>query len=768
MKIRSVCSAAASLVLAAAATAQPTPNVDLGVLPNPSTTTGTLTGFVAAQVQWIRFEVPADATLAGSGYLDIDTNGGTLTGGDSHIGLYRADGTFLDSNDDSGPGLYSMLSYGRTTPSRAGLAPTGNAGSAGSTHAGGSGAADITAGVYYLAVTGFGGNTYGAGFAVGTTHARTGDVAFRIDYVGNPSSLPPFCTLALAPTTGPVGTSFVATATVTPGSGPVSTGLAVSLNAANVDGGTVALLDDGVAPDAVAGDNIFTGTVTVGALSPFGAQTLTSTVSDAESRSSTCTATFTVVAPPPANDECAGAFAAVTGSNAYDTNGALTSSGNGSPCGAIGTDVWFVWNSGSGGTTTISTCGQTTQDTVIAVYANCGDTTALVCNDDSCGLQSSVSFCAAASTDYYIRIGDFAGGNPHTGTFVITQDAGGAPTVAAAKSPACGGEGTVVTITTQLSNAGCPAQTITSASADASAINAGSTSLLDDGVAPDATAGDGIFTGSVTVGAGASSGDIVVTTNFSGGGSATNNLGHVVPGADDHGDTPATATVVTTGPVTALTGVIADNFCDGDDADMFKINICEPANFSATLVGGASFDTQLFLFDANGMGVAFNDDSTGLQSTLTSTFTASLPAGDFYLAVSPYSKDAVDSNGDEIWLDTPFASERAPDGTGAANPIAGWNADNFNSGGTYSIAVTGVCPVSTSCHGDCTADFDDGSGTGTPDGGVTIDDLLYYLDIFEQGVICADVDDGSFTGTTDEGVTIDDLLYFLFRFEEGC
>ncbi len=68
----------------------------------------------------------------------------------------------------------------------------------------------------------------------------------------------------------------------------------------------------------------------------------------------------------------------------------------------------------------------------------------------------------------------------------------------------------------------------------------------------------------------------------------------------------------------------------------------------------------------------------------------------------------------------------------------------------------------------CVADVDDGSGTGTPDGGVTIDDLLYYLTIFEAGVIGADVDDGSGTGTPDGGVTIDDLLYYLLRFEAGC
>ncbi len=68
----------------------------------------------------------------------------------------------------------------------------------------------------------------------------------------------------------------------------------------------------------------------------------------------------------------------------------------------------------------------------------------------------------------------------------------------------------------------------------------------------------------------------------------------------------------------------------------------------------------------------------------------------------------------------------------------------------------------------CVADVDDGSGTGTPDGGVTIVDLLYYLVLFDSGDIRADVDDGSGTGTPDGGVTIDDLLYFLVRFDAGC
>ncbi|QQS10049.1 MAG: hypothetical protein IPK69_05365 [Phycisphaerales bacterium] len=68
----------------------------------------------------------------------------------------------------------------------------------------------------------------------------------------------------------------------------------------------------------------------------------------------------------------------------------------------------------------------------------------------------------------------------------------------------------------------------------------------------------------------------------------------------------------------------------------------------------------------------------------------------------------------------------------------------------------------------CLADFDDGTGTGNPDGGVTIDDLLYYVSLFDVGDTRADVDDGSGTGTRDLGVTIDDLLYYLARFNTGC
>ncbi len=88
---------------------------------------------------------------------------------------------------------------------------------------------------------------------------------------------------------------------------------------------------------------------------------------------------------------------------------------------------------------------------------------------------------------------------------------------------------------------------------------------------------------------------------------------------------------------------------------------------------------------------------------------------------------------------------------------------------SLSLSMTGTMSLpATGTRAACPADVDDGSGTGRRDGGVTIDDLLYYLGIYGAGVSSADMDDGSGTGTRDGGVTIDDLLYYLTRYSAGC
>lgn len=90
----------------------------------------------------------------------------------------------------------------------------------------------------------------------------------------------------------------------------------------------------------------------------------------------------------------------------------------------IDRDVWFCWLSDCTGEVTIETCGQTGVDTKIAVYDGCtcppGDANLLDCDDDGCGLQSSVKFAAVSGAGYLIRVGSTPGGSGGVGTFSVT------------------------------------------------------------------------------------------------------------------------------------------------------------------------------------------------------------------------------------------------------------------------------------------------------------------------------------------------------------
>ncbi|OWY24288.1 T9SS C-terminal target domain-containing protein [Sphingobacteriales bacterium UPWRP_1] len=89
-------------------------------------------------------------------------------------------------------------------------------------------------------------------------------------------------------------------------------------------------------------------------------------------------------------------------------------------CGFPGTfpGKWFVFT-GTGFDITVSTCGTATDfDTVIDVYS--GNCDALVfenCNDDNCGVSSSVSFCTTASVNYFVFVSGYDGS---VGTFEVS------------------------------------------------------------------------------------------------------------------------------------------------------------------------------------------------------------------------------------------------------------------------------------------------------------------------------------------------------------
>jgi hypothetical protein len=151
------------------------------------------------------------------------------------------------------------------------------------------------------------------------------------------------------------------------------------------------------------------------------------------------------------------------------------------------------------------------------------------------------------------------------------------------------------------------------------------------------------------------------------------------------GDLVGTAQLTTgAGALTSISGTLST----GTDVDMFGIHISSPAAFSATTVGGAGFDTQLFLFNAAGIGIYANDDSVGTRSTLPAGHANSpTTTGLYYLAISQYNRDPFSSGG-LIFPNSPFTGVFGPTGPGGALPVNSWSGSGAR--GTYTITLTGA------------------------------------------------------------------------------
>jgi hypothetical protein len=89
---------------------------------------------------------------------------------------------------------------------------------------------------------------------------------------------------------------------------------------------------------------------------------------------------------------------------------------------AIENDLWFGWIAPTTDTYVITTCGGTTIDSKMAVYAGngCPSSPALDCNDDTCGTQSSLQFGATSGALYTIQLGNWPSAAPGSGQFFLS------------------------------------------------------------------------------------------------------------------------------------------------------------------------------------------------------------------------------------------------------------------------------------------------------------------------------------------------------------
>lgn len=122
----------------------------------------------------------------------------------------------------------------------------------------------------------------------------------------------------------------------------------------------------------------------------------------------------------------------------------------------------------------------------------------------------------------------------------------------------------------------------------------------------------------------------------------------------------------------------------------------------------------------------------------------------------------------ERWIDTGGVGSGAGSFPEGASDAAVFQGDLYVAG-SFLRAGRVLSPyLARLTRAACAADMDDGTGRGLGDGGVTIDDLLYYLDVYAAGGRRADLDDGSGSGHPDGGVSADDFLYYLGRYAAGC
>ncbi len=161
----------------------------------------------------------------------------------------------------------------------------------------------------------------------------------------------------------------------------------------------------------------------------------------------------------------------------------------------------------------------------------------------------------------------------------------------------------------------------------------------------------------------------------------------------DAGDLPAGAQLtIGAGPLTTITGVLGSAV----DVDLYCIQL----GFTPRALGIPAVSLQcvmdagpnLWVFDANGIGVTTNLVCLGGNKTVTTVF---FPAvGTYYVGVA-YSGLEPQSAGGAIWL-TGVPAEHSPDGAGAAGPIVAWT-------GTPLVAAPNPYQLSLSYTSYCDA-----------------------------------------------------------------
>jgi hypothetical protein len=625
---------------------------DLGTLVPGTPVTGA-SSVTGNEIRWWKITVPSGVQMSNLTFLNLDNSASAAL--DLEIGLYRCNGTLVQSDDDDGPLARSALSFGSGDglfPGALADTPVINNGRDGA----------LPAGDYYVAVSRFPTTHNPTNFSVTSTATTGGAVAVNVLLGAAAPAADPAGTIDL----GTMGTTDVRNRSLDP------------LDQAQVQWYKVIIPETNTALFNFFDIDTETSSLTV--------------------NNTTRIAVYTATGAIAGNSISSALTDATDGSNSLSQmtfgRGTRLAVGNGLTYsgrdGALQAGTYFLGIAGPG-TTPSSTALSGQNFGFVSTSTNVG----------------TISL------------------NLATGEVTVPPSGTGSST--GCVNVAVGG---TANLRVTVAPGGNPASTGIGVSVDASLLGAGSVTLLDDGVNDDGIASNNIFGRSISVASGftAQTYQLPFTVTDAQSRTGTGNVGVVVTSTNIVPNPtellPGATIPAGSGTLSSISGSIS-----ASQVDLYKINICSPSTFSASTLGGTTVDTQLFIFDANGLGVVVNDDAvsqtTGLQSEITSTIVGTRPAGDYYLAVSQYNRDPVANPcGTLIWVNTPFRSERAPDGPAATGSLFAWTGTTTPPAApAYTVTLTGACYVT---QGAVCDSIDFNNDTLTPDSG-DLDDFIAVL-----------------------------------------
>ena len=358
-----------------------------------------------------------------------------------------------------------------------------------------------------------------------------------------------------SPSSGPVNSTTLLTATVTGGSNPASTNVIVAGDLSSIGGSaTAAFHDDGLNGDVTAGDGIWSFNATVAPATTVGAKSFPISVSDLQGRAGSTLISFTVVAP---------------------TSPTGVGAANPSTLSVTETTLLTVQ-------TTSGTNPASTGLSVNADLTSIGGSAAQAFHDD--GLNGDVT--AADGTFSYlatVQVGTTPGGKSLSATISDGQLRSSTTSIALSiltpLSPSGTGSampnsaalGVNTLLTVAVTGGSNPASSGIAVTADLSSIGGSATQAFhDDGLNGDAAAGDGTWSYSATVGGSTTPGlkslPVTITDAQSRSGSASislsvpnpvgpNGTGLATPATVNEGDNAVLIVAVVPGNTPTSTGL---------------------------------------------------------------------------------------------------------------------------------------------------------------------------------------------------------------------